>query len=113
VHAALGPGFLEGVYGRALLIELKSGGLAVEQEKLIKIWYGSQMVGRHRLDLVIEGSVIVELKANRGIVAIHAAQMRSYLQATGLAIGILLNFGIPDLEWELIRPAAYESTTDP
>jgi len=105
VHRTLGPGFLESIYGRALVSELKSRGLPLEREKQIKIWYGGQMVGKHRLDLVVEGSVIVELKANRGIVSAHVAQVRSYLQASGHPYGLILNFGMPELEWELVRPA--------
>ncbi len=102
VHAALGPGFLENVYGRAFLWELKECGFDVEREKLIKIWYGSQLVGKHRLDLVVDQTVILELKANRGIVPVHLAQMRSYLQATGFAFGVILNFGLAELQWKVI-----------
>jgi GxxExxY protein len=103
VHRTLGPGFLENIYGRALILELRSRGLSYEREKQIKIWYGVQLVGKHRLDLVVDASVVVELKANRGIVAAHQAQMRSYLQATGHPYGLIINFGMPELEWELIQ----------
>jgi len=103
VHRTLGPGFLESIYGRALVAELRNRGIPIEREKQIKIWYGAQLVGKHRLDLVVEASVIVELKANRGIVAAHAAQLRSYLQATAHPYGLILNFGMPELEWELIQ----------
>jgi GxxExxY protein len=103
VHRTLGPGFLENIYGRALILELRSRGLSFEREKQIKIWYGVQLVGKHRLDLVVDASVVVELKANRGIVAAHQAQMRSYLQATGHPYGLIINFGMPELEWELIQ----------
>jgi GxxExxY protein len=103
VHRTLGPGFLENIYGRALVLELRSRGLTIEREKQIKIWYGTQLVGKHRLDLVVEASVIVELKANRGIVAAHQTQMRSYLQAAGHPYGLIINFGMPELEWELIQ----------
>ena len=105
VHGTLGPGFLETIYGRALLAELRSRGLFTERERQIKIWYGTQLVGTHRLDLVVEASVIVELKANRGLVAAHRAQMRSYLQATGHPYGLILNFGMPELEYELLTSA--------
>jgi GxxExxY protein len=103
VHRTLGPGFLENIYGRALVLELRSRGLSIEREKQIKIWYGVQLVGKHRLDLAVDASVIVELKANRGIVGAHQAQMRSYLQAAGLPYGLIINFGMPELEWELIQ----------
>ncbi len=102
VHGSLGPGFLEIVYVRALLGELRSRGFRVEREKLVKIRYGLQVVGRHRLDLVVENSVVVELKAGRGIAVIHKAQVRSYLHATKFPFGLILNFGMPELEWESI-----------
>jgi GxxExxY protein len=103
VHRTLGPGFVESIYGRALVSELKNRGLPIEREKQIKIWYGDQLVGKHRLDLIVDGRVVVELKSNRGIAGAHVAQVRSYLQATGHPYGLLLNFGMPELEWELIQ----------
>ncbi len=60
---------------------------------------------RYSLDLVVDGTVIVELKANRGIVQVHMAQMNSYLHATNYPIGVILNFGMPELEFELIQSA--------
>src|SRR2546426_9463230 len=108
VHSKLGCGFIESVYGRALIIELKKTDFRIEREKLIKIWYGSQIVGKHFLDLVVEETIIIELKAARAIIPVHAAQMKSYLQATGYPTGLILNFGMPELQWELLqseRPA--------
>ena len=105
VHRTLGPGFLESIYSRALVSELKNRGLPIQREKQIKIWYGTQLVGKHQLDLVVEGDIVVELKANRGIVGAHFAQVRSYLQASGHPYGLILNFGMPELEWELVLPA--------
>jgi GxxExxY protein len=102
VHSALGPGFLESIYGRALVAELKTKGFQVEREKQIKIWYATSVVGKHRLDLVVGDVVVVELKANRGIVHVHTAQMNSYLHATDYPFGVILNFGMPELEWEMI-----------
>ena len=84
VHKALGPGFLENVYQRALVIELRSANLAVEVEKEVLIFYRGQEVGRHRLDLVVENSVIRELKTVEDLSKAHYAQVRSYLKATGL-----------------------------
>ena len=105
VHLALGPGFIESIYSRALIAELKNNGFQVEREKAIKVWYASSVVGKHLLDLVVDGTVIVELKANRGIVQVHMAQMNSYLHATNYPIGVILNFGMPELEFELIQSA--------
>ena len=103
VHATLGPGFLESIYGRALLAELRGRGLAIERERQIKIWYGSQLVGKHSLDLVVAGTAIVELKANHGLIPVHVAQLRSYLQATNYPFGLLLNFGATALQWEVLN----------
>jgi GxxExxY protein len=114
VHSTLGPGFLESIYSRALAVELKNNNFRIERERTIRIWYGSQPVGKHRLDLVVDGRVIVELKANHGIVAVHVAQMRSYLHATNYAFGVILNFGMPELEWELIpSPDGQAEAVDP
>ena len=103
VHNVLGPGFVESIYGRALTFELKRNGFHVDREKAIKIWYGLFLVGKHRLDLLVNHSVVIELKAGRCIVPIHIAQMRSYLHASSYAFGLLLNFGTTDLQWEMIR----------
>ena len=112
VHCALGPGFLESIYGRAFVAELKNRGFKVEREKTIRIWYDSQLVGKHRLDLVIEQLVIAELKATRGIIAANTAQMNSYLHASGYPAGLILNFGTPELQWELILSSATGAEND-
>ena len=112
VHQELGPGFVESIYGRALIAELKQRGLQVEREKLIKIWYGSSIVGKHRLDLVIGETVIVELKANRGIAGVHVAQMNSYLHATDYPHGLIVNFGLPDLQFERILSPKHRTGID-
>jgi GxxExxY protein len=92
VHRTLGPGFLESIYRRAPVIELGAQGLATEVEKEVIIYYGRREVGRHRLDLLIEGKVILELKAVEALSKAHYAQMRSYLKATRLEVGLLINF---------------------
>ena len=109
VQSALGPGFVESIYGRALAFELKKHGFHVDREKAIKIWYGLFLVGKHRLDLLVDHLVIVELKAGRCIVPIHIAQMRSYLHASTYPFGLLLNFGTTDLQWEIIRSICVDS----
>jgi GxxExxY protein len=92
VHRALGPGFLESVYRRALVVELECAHLSVEVEKEVVIVYKGREVGRHRLDLIVENSVIVELKTVEELSRAHYAQVRSYLKATGLCIALLVNF---------------------
>jgi GxxExxY protein len=92
VHRALGPGFLEIIYHRALAIELHHNGLMVDCEREVRIWYRGREVGRHRLDMLVEDTVVVELKTVESLGRAHYAQLRSYLRATGLATGLLVNF---------------------
>ena len=92
VHQTLGPGFLESVYRRALLIELRKQDLATEAEKEVVVYYDGQKVGRHRLDLLVEGQVILELKTVETLSKAHYAQVRSYLRATRLDVALLVNF---------------------
>ena len=98
VHKELGPGFLESIYEEALKIELSEHGYKWETQKQIKIRYHNIEVGTHRLDLLVEDSIIVELKAIKELADSHFAQLRSYLKATGLKIGLLANFAKPTLE---------------
>jgi len=98
VHRELGPGFLENIYEEALKVDLNEHRLKYECQKEVKIEYLGVVVGTHRLDLVVENKIIVELKALSDLADIHFAQLRSYLKATGLKVGLLLNFGKPTLE---------------
>ena len=93
VHKKLGPGFIESLYQNALPIELKKQGLKSESQKEIKVYYDGIEIGTHRLDLIIDKKVIVELKAVIDFNDSHAAQLRSYLKATGIKVGLLINFG--------------------
>ena len=92
VHKALGPGFLESTYETAMIIELKRAGLSVEQQKALPITYRGIQIAEHRLDLLVDGIIIVELKAISALEDIHFAVVRSYLKAAGLEHGLLLNF---------------------
>ena len=98
VHRALGPGFLESIYEEALKVEFAEHGLHYDAQKEIQIKYLGVEVGLHRLDLLIEKQIIVELKAVKEFTEIHFAQLRSYLKATGLKVGLLFNFSKPTLE---------------
>jgi len=98
VHAALGPGFLENIYEEAMKLELSEHGLNYECQKEIKVEYLDVQIGTHRLDLVIENQVIVELKAVKELTEVHFAQILSYLKASDMRIGLLLNFAKPRLE---------------
>ena len=98
VHKELGPGFLETIYEEAFKLELAKRNTCFEYQKEIQIEYLGEKIGVHRLDLIIENTIIVELKAVKELVDIHFAQLRSYLKATGLKVGLLLNFAKPTLE---------------
>ncbi len=98
VHQTLGPGFLESVYQNALLIELRHAGLQCEANSRIPVHYREENVGDFIADILIENLVILELKAVSEIHSAHEAQLVNYLHATGLEIGLLLNFGSSKLE---------------
>lgn len=99
VHRQLGPGFLESIYENALVYELRKRGLHVEQQIEVPIIYAGEIeVGKHRLDLFVEGEVVVELKAIANLEDVHFAITRSYLRAVGKRHGLLLNFAKVTLE---------------
>ena len=99
VHNTLGCGFLEKVYSNALLCELRTMGLACEQEVAFKVKYRHIIVGDYCTDLIVEKRVIVELKACAGLDSTHEAQILNYLKASGIQVGLLLNFGKPKLQY--------------
>jgi GxxExxY protein len=93
VSNTLGIGFLERVYENALALELRRAGLRVEQQKCISVLYEGVVVGDDAADLIVDGSVLVELKAAKVIDRAHEAQILNYLRATGMRVGLILNFG--------------------
>lgn len=105
VHQTLGPGFLESVYQRALLIELTKRGLKVQSEEEEEVAYEGQNVGLHRLDIVVEDQVIVELKTVDELAKAHYAQVRSYLKASGLKTALLVNFAKEKADFRRIENA--------
>lgn len=102
VSSVLGPGFLEKVYENALRIELGKRGLKAEQQEPLVIRYDQQIVGTYVTDLLVEGKVLLELKAISGLERAHSLQCVHYLKATGLRIGLLINFGRGHLEVERV-----------
>ncbi|MFO7897698.1 MAG: GxxExxY protein [Planctomycetota bacterium] len=92
VHMALGPGFLEAINHRALEIELAESGIDFETENEIALTYRGHHLGTHRLDLLVHGRLVVELKTVEELTGQHYAQVRSYLKATGTSLGLLANF---------------------
>src|SRR5204863_5900487 len=92
VHRRLGPGFLEVIYAKALEVELASRRISFERELSVPVFYRGVEVGRHRIDLLIARTIVVELKVIRALENVHFAIVRSYLSALGLEHGLLLNF---------------------
>lgn len=92
VHTAPGPGFLESVYEEGLAVEFESRGIRYRRQVTVPIRYRGRLVGEHRLDFLVEEQVVVELKAVQELADIFFATVRSYLKATGLEAGLLLNF---------------------
>ena len=93
VHNALGRGFLEKVYENALALELQARGMEAVQQQEVEVRYRDKVVGRYVADLIVEGKVIVEVKAGRRLEPVHGAQVINYLKATGVEVGLLINFG--------------------
>lgn len=100
VHRTLGNGFLESVYQNALTHELKKAGLAVKCEVPLKVVYDGIVVGEFAADVLVAGKVIVENKAVQKLCTAHEVQLVNYLTATGMDVGLLLNFGSSELEFK-------------
>jgi GxxExxY protein len=93
VHTELGGGFLESVYHRAMEIALRSGGIEVQREPKIPVWFRGEEVGVFEPDLLVGRRVVVELKTVAALNSAHVGQVINYLRATSLEVGLLLNFG--------------------
>jgi len=93
VYNELGFGFLENVYQNALYFELKNNQLKVEAQKPVKVYYQNQLVGNYKADLIVDNTIILELKAVEYLAEEHELQLINYLKATNIEIGLLLNFG--------------------
>ncbi|MCE5326165.1 MAG: GxxExxY protein, partial [Planctomycetaceae bacterium] len=102
VHSKLGPGFPEGVYQKALCVELAKKGIPFVCEKLAEVHYDGVLCGEFRMDLVVDDKIVLELKALDAIHPTHTAQALSYLKATGLKLAIILNFGQERLKSERV-----------
>lgn len=101
VHSTLGNGFQEIIYQRSLAIELEKAGLQFEREKEQSIYYQGVLVGSRRADFIVEGSIVVELKA---LDDLHVVQTKNYLVAYNLPLGLLINFGASSLQYKKIFP---------
>lgn len=92
VHSRLGPGFVESIYEEALAMEFDNRRLRYDRQLSVPVLYDGREVGRHRLDLLVENQIVVELKAVQSFEDVHFSVVRSYLRATGKHHGLLLNF---------------------
>lgn len=100
VHSILGCGFQEVIYQRCLEIEFRNQHIRYVREFEMPVMYEKQQVGTRRVDFLVEDVIMIELKAVMGLENVHLAQAKNYLEAYGLATGLLLNFGAPSLEFK-------------
>lgn len=100
VHKVLGPGYLEKVYQKALAHELRLRNIPFEEYKHLIVRYKNVVVGNYEADIVVDGKIILELKAVQEIHPKHKAQIQNYLTTTGFKLGIILNFGATSLQYK-------------
>lgn len=98
----VGAGFLESVYQKATLLALQQDGLDARAQVPLEVCFRGSVVGEFFADILVEGRVILELKASRSLLPEHEAQLMNYLRATGIRVGLLINFGKPRMEWRRI-----------
>lgn len=103
VHSTLGPGYTEGPYHDAMEIDLRLEGLRCERELVVQLTYRGHPLRPHRLDLVVEGVLVVELKAVERLSRVHEAQLLSYLKAGNYKVGLLMNFNAEYVKSSLRR----------
>ena len=111
IHKALGPGYLEGVYENALAVEFNLRKIPYERQKSVSVLYKDHPVGENRLDFLVGGLLILELKAIDSLAPIHEAQVISYLKATRCRLGLLINFNVkilPDGLRRIILSGCFE-----
>ncbi|MEO8406095.1 MAG: GxxExxY protein [Chitinophagaceae bacterium] len=110
VHGALGNGFQEVIYQRALEIEFKKMNIPFEREFNMKIFYQGEEIGERRVDFLIQGKIMVELKAIIKLENVHLAQAKNYLEAYNVEVGLLLNFGSGSLEFKRLGNTKFRDT---
>ncbi len=113
VHKDLGPGFLESIYEEALAIEFALSGIPFIRQKPVPLYYKDHQIGEHRLDFLVEGVVVVELKAIESLHDIHFAVGRSYLKAVHVSDGLILNFATCPLTVKRITRERIEAVAPP
>jgi GxxExxY protein len=98
IHSFLGPGLLESVYRTCMIYEMRASGMTVDAEKLVAIYYKNRVLdGSYRIDVLVNDSIVLELKAVDQILPVHRAQLLSYLRLTDKPLGLLINFHVPKL----------------
>jgi len=103
VHRELGPGLLESIYARAVRMELEARDIRVEVEKVIPVHYRDRLLCNQRLDLFVDGRVVLEIKSVDALHPIHMAQVLNYLRIAGARVGLLINFNVSVLKWGIRR----------
>jgi GxxExxY protein len=98
VYNELGYGFLEKVYENALMLALKQKGIAAKQQAQLPVYFRQLCIGEYTADIIVEDKIIVELKSVENLIETHHAQLLNYLKATGIKLGVLLNFGKKGLQ---------------
>lgn len=98
VHMSLPPGYVENVYQNAMLVELRSRGIDVVAETPLQVYYKDVVVGSYKADMIVEGDVLVELKAVNALTSAHEVQLVNYLTTTHIDDGLLINFGTEKIE---------------
>jgi GxxExxY protein len=103
VHKEIGPGYIERIYHNALKYEFINNKMPYETEKIIEINYKNKLMGMHRLDLIVNEKIVVEIKAIQEILGVHISHVISYLKATGNEIGLILNFSKSKLDIKRVK----------
>jgi GxxExxY protein len=109
VHAALGNGFQEVIYQRALAIEFTDNKLPFEREFNMKVFYKNIEVGERRVDFLVDGKIMVELKALVNLESVHLAQAKNYLEAYNVEVGLLINLGAQSLQFKRLENQKFRS----
>lgn len=94
VHRALGPGLLETIYSRAICLELSAAGIAFEREKTYAVMYRGELLCEQRLDFVVGGEIVLEIKSVEHLVPLHHSQLLNYMRVAHLRVGLLMNFNV-------------------
>ncbi len=113
VHAALGNGFQEVIYQRALEIELEDSGLRFVRELSMPVYYKNKQIGERRVDFFVEDKILVELKAIIQLENVHLAQAKNYLEAYNMEVGLLINFGSISLQFKRLGNSKFIPTIIP